>query len=65
MIDPRPINFILTPENGYPIVPYNAEFGMSGGEGQDEYLVGVMADLDTLRKETDVRGWLNDAFKVR
>ena len=54
---------MLTPENGYPIVPYNAEFGMENE--RDEYMLGVMADLDTLRKENDVRVWLDDQFKVR
>lgn len=26
LIDPKSLNFIMTPENGYPVVPYNAEF---------------------------------------
>ena len=26
LMDPRPINFIMTPENGYPVVPFNAEY---------------------------------------
>lgn len=26
LLDPRPINFIMTPENGYPVIPYSAEF---------------------------------------
>jgi len=25
LIDPNPINFLLTPDNGLPITPFNAE----------------------------------------
>lgn len=26
LMDPKPVNFIMTPENGYPVVPFNAEY---------------------------------------
>ena len=25
LLDPKPTNFLLSPENGIPVVPYNAE----------------------------------------
>jgi hypothetical protein len=26
LMDPKPVNFIMTPENGYPVIPFNAEY---------------------------------------
>jgi len=26
LADPKPLNFLMTPESGLPVVPYNAEF---------------------------------------
>jgi TFIIF-interacting CTD phosphatase-like protein len=65
LIDPRPLNFIMTPENGYPIIPYTAEFENPSHVVKDEYLLSVIEDLEILRKEEDVRTWLNESFKVR
>lgn len=65
IFDPRPLNFIMTPDNGFPIVPYTAEFENPDQVVKDEYLLSVIEDLKTLRKEDDVRSWLNESFKVR
>jgi TFIIF-interacting CTD phosphatase-like protein len=65
LVDPRPLNFILTPENGYPVVPFNAEFENPSDLLKDEYLLSVIEDLEAVRKEDDVRGWLDEMFKVR
>ena len=40
LIDPNPLNFIMSPENGLPIVGYNAELHTSMAE-KDEYLIGM------------------------
>ena len=48
LIDPKPLNFLLNPENGYPIVPYNAEYANPSGMDKDEYLIAVIEDLKEL-----------------
>lgn len=40
LIDPNPLNFIMSPENGLPFVGYNAELHTSMAE-KDEYLIGM------------------------
>lgn len=64
VVDPRPLTFMITPENGYPILPFTAEFENLGLD-KDDYLLSVIEDFQNLKKETDVRGWLDDAFKVK
>lgn len=65
MFDPRPLNFILNPENGYPIVPYQAEYKHPISGQKDEYLLGMIEDIENLKKMDDVRPYLSEQFKVR
>ena len=65
LIDPRPLNFIMTPENGYPVVSYTAEYQSPVASDKDEYLLSLIEELEDLRKMDDVRPYLNEQFKVR
>ena len=62
IIDPRPISFLMTPENGYPVTPYNAEFNT---QGQDTYLRFVMGELREMYRMEDVRPHLDSKFAIR
>lgn len=42
LLDPQPINFLLSPENGLPAIPYNAEMEIE--EEKDNYLL-LLCDL--------------------
>jgi hypothetical protein len=44
LLDPKPMNFILNPDNGIPIVEYSAEFLMPNGQ-KETYLLGLMEEL--------------------
>lgn len=60
LLDPNPLNFMLSPENGLPFVGYNAEHNE-----RDEYLKGVAQQLTELLLEKDVRGFLKEHYHVR
>ena len=64
LLDPRPINFIMTPENGYPVVPYSAEFQNLNNGPKDEFLLSLIDELEKLKKVDDVRPYLDEQFKV-
>ena len=40
LLDPNPLNFMLSPENGLPFVGYNAEMHTELAD-KDEYLIGM------------------------
>lgn len=63
-MDPRPLNFLLTPENGYPVLPYTAEYASPNGT-KDGYLLQLMEDIEHMRTLDDVRPYLDENFKVR
>ncbi|CDW83521.1 nli interacting factor-like phosphatase family protein [Stylonychia lemnae] len=64
MLDPQPLNFLLCPENGFPIVKYNAELDNVDGQ-KDSYLLAIIEQLKDLAKMEDVRPFLRDSYKVR
>lgn len=64
-MDPRPFNFIMTPENGYPVVPFNAEYVSKSGQQKDDYLLSMIEDIKDLKKLEDVRPYLDEQFRVR
>jgi len=55
----------MTPENGYPVVPFNAEYVNKKGGDKDEYLLSLMEEIRELKKLDDVRPFLDEQFKVR
>jgi len=48
LMDPRMNNFILTPDNGYPVMPYNANFSETT-QGKDEYLLMIKDELEYMK----------------
>lgn len=57
LIDPKPLNFLLTPENGLPCIEYNAELDFAGFN-EDPYLLTLREELKKLVKMDDVRPYL-------
>ena len=64
ILDPNPLNFMLSPENGLPLVGYNAEMHTPGQE-RDEYLIAVTQIVKELAELDDVRPYLRDSYNVR
>jgi hypothetical protein len=54
----------MTPENGYPVVPYSAEFQNLSNGPKDEFLLSLIDELEKLKKIDDVRPYLDEQFKV-
>ena len=66
LLDPNPINFMLSPENGLPIVAYNAELHTAGTD-KDEYLIGmtdIIKEIVSIPGD-DVRPYLRENYGVR
>ena len=53
LLDPKPTNYMMTPENIIPVHPYTAENPEDGFK--DEYLLSIMQELDELKDLEDVR----------
>ena len=61
LVDPKSTNFIMTPDNGYPAVPYSAEYENVGDKNQkDEYLLAMCDEFDHMMTLDDVRPHLNE-----
>jgi hypothetical protein len=54
----------MAPENGLPVVPYDAEHNGYDG-AKDEYLLSLIEELEDLRKAPDVRTVLEERYKIR
>ena len=55
-MDPRPINFMMTPENAIPVVGYNPEYQtQSNMKDKDPYLLTLIEELEELKDLEDVR----------
>ena len=50
----------MTPENGYPVMAYTAEYANPEGVLKDDYLLQLIADIEHLRSLDDVRPYLDD-----
>ena len=64
MLDPKPINFMMTPENSIPVFEYTAEY-LGLGEQKDPHLLSIMEELDDIKDLEDVRPALAEKFNVR
>ena len=56
IIDPKPINFMMTPENAIPATEYTAEYHEPGSK--DPHLLMLIDELDELKDLEDVRPYL-------
>jgi TFIIF-interacting CTD phosphatase-like protein len=66
LVDPNPLNFMLSPENGLPIVAYNAELHTAAQE-KDEYLIGMTDIIKEIvnMPGDDIRPYLKENYGVR
>jgi TFIIF-interacting CTD phosphatase-like protein len=69
LMDPKMTSFILTPDNGYPVMPYTAEYDKVGPGGieieKDEYLKMIIDELEYMKNLPDVRPYLQESFRIR
>ena len=65
LLDPRPINFMMTPENAIPVFEYTAEYADKGKDEKDPHLIAIMDDLNDIKDLEDVRPALHERFGVR
>jgi TFIIF-interacting CTD phosphatase-like protein len=66
LVDPNPLNFMLTPENGLPALQYNAELDTKQeGKEKDEYLKLLIEHIKELSGQEDVRKHLREHYNVR
>ena len=49
LADPKPLNFLMTPENGVPVLPYEARGDYVDSE-KDDYLLMLIEDIEEIRK---------------
>ena len=63
LADSKHINFLMTPENGLPIFPYEAQENYQGDK--DVTLLTFIEEIEDLRKMPDVRPYLESNYKVR
>lgn len=64
LLDPKPINFMMAPENSIPIFEYNAEYEAQD-DSKDMHLLSIMEELDDIKELEDVRPALKQKFNVR
>ena len=64
LLDPKPINFMMTPENSIPVTEYTAEYTLAKGE-TDGTLLNIMDELEDIKELEDVRPALAQKFNVR
>ena len=66
LIDPKPTNYMMTPENAIPVIPYTAEFtqmDLNGKESQkDMHLLQLISELEEIKDLEDVRPALQSKF---
>lgn len=65
LLDSKPINFMMTPENAIPVMEYNANFASEEDEKSDDYLMTLMEELDEIKEFEDVRPVLQSRYNVR
>jgi len=65
LLDPKPVNYIMTPENSMPVMEYTAEYASGKNELTDDHLLGLIEELEDIKDVEDVRPALIERFKVR
>jgi len=62
LLDPKPVNYMMAPENSIPVFEYTAEFNT---DNQDNHLLNLIEELEEIKDLEDVRPALKEKFKVR
>ena len=65
LLDPKPINFMMTPENAIPVFEYTAEYQSKGADDKDGHLIGIIEELEEIKDLEDVRMALAEKYNVR
>ena len=65
LLDPKPVNYIMTPENSMPVMEYTAEYASGKNDMTDDHLLGLIDELEDIKDVEDVRPALIERFKVR
>ena len=63
-MDPKPVNFMMTPENSLPVFEYNAEYVGQNGQ-TDIHLLSLIDELEDIKDLEDVRPALAEKYNVR
>ena len=46
LLDPKPVNYIMTPENSMPVMEYTAEYASGKNDMTDYHLLGLIEELE-------------------
>ena len=66
LLDSKPTNFMMTPENCMPVFEYTAEFSSSNkNDLSDPHLLNIMKEIDEIKDLEDIRPALKERFGVR
>ena len=67
LLDSKPTNYMMTPENAIPIVPYTAEYVEDEERKSrgDNFLVTLTEELEEIKDLEDIRPTLQQKYKVR
>lgn len=69
LLDPKPSNYMMTPENCLPVFEYNAEGIKREDEGtvdgKDPYLLSLIEELDEIKDLEDIRPTLHKKYNIR
>ena len=63
LLDGKPTNFMMTPENAMPVFEYTAEYVSK--DDKDPHLLNIMEEIDEIKDLEDIRPALKERFKVR
>ena len=62
LLDPKPVNYIMTPENSMPVMEYTAEYASGKNDMTDDHLLGLIDELEDIKDVEDVRPALIERF---
>ena len=65
LLDSKPTNFMMTPENAIPVFEYTAEYQSKSADDKDRHLLALMEELDEIKDLEDVRVALSEKYNVR
>lgn len=65
LLDPKPVNYIMTPENSMPVFEYTAEFATGKNNLTDDHLLQLIEEIDDIKDLEDIRPAMVERFKVR
>ena len=66
LLDSKPTNFMMTPENCMPVFEYTAEYSSSDKNNMvDPHLLNLIDEIDEIKDLEDIRPALKERFGVR